>query len=116
MMPPLNHTSQFLNNIYSLTLLIIVSTYTANLASYLIASSPKPNPLVSIDYANTQRLKICVEANSFSSSILSTYYSRVQRIEVANSVAVMQGVAKQSCDGGVLGIGSYQINQMVTLT
>ena len=58
---------------------------------------------------------MCVEGGSFTDAMVSTYYTRVQRVRVANSVSVMQGVASGLCDGGVMGIGPFQIYQMVSL-
>ena len=105
---------QILNAGFCFFALIIVASYTANLASFLITAQIKSTPVTSIDDANTRGLPVCVLAGTVAESILQSSYLKLQVVSIKSlSIADMvQAMNQGLCKASVMSQSDWDISQL----
>ena len=98
--PAANRKMEILNLGFSYLVLILVSSYTASLASFLISQSIAVSLLNSIDDADAAKAIVCVEASSYAEKVIKSSYSGLKTVSVVDpALSLSNGL----CDGCVLG-------------
>jgi len=103
-----------LNVGFSFFVLLVISTYTANLASFLINQQTPLTKVTSIDDANSKGYTICVLAGSAAASVLSSSYPKIQIVAFSGTIPQMLSAMRTSgaCVGSVLGYTDWQYSQV----
>ena len=99
-----NTPEKMLNVGFTFFLVIILASYTANLASNLIRLDTLTPNIADMDDANTRGLKICVGSGSTAQTVISSSYPRIDLVSIKSSkVSVtMAAVVECKCDGAVI--------------
>lgn len=100
---------QLLTVSYNFCIFIIIASYTANLATFLIQSTTYVPSIQSIDEANKGNLKICVQSGTASASVLTTYYSDI--LQVPQPLYAALGLATGQCVGAYMTAADLAITQ-----
>lgn len=103
-----NSKSMVLNLGLCFWVLVLGASYTANLASVLIANSMPVAGLIDIEDANLKGALICVEGGSMSESVLSTSYPKIKRFASTDPAL---SLAKGLCTGAILSANAWDIAQ-----
>ena len=79
----------------------------------LIVPVQQVTPFDSIETANIQRAKLCMEAGSYAASVVQTMYPLINTVSIAGSAAeVLGGIEAGLCDGVVLATCDWQVAQV----
>ena len=98
---------QWLNVGFAFCCTILANTYTANLAAALIAASQTTFAITGIAYANTQRIKVCVQTGTAAATTLSTYFTGIRT--VLEPLYAARGLASGLCTGAFLAASDADI-------
>ena len=90
---------------YGFFIMIMVASYTANLASTLVTTSQSAKPVTSISNANDLQASVCVQAGSAAYNFINAKYTRIDLVQIysMNPVDVLAGIAQNKCDSAVVG-------------
>jgi len=105
-------TEKWMKLLFSFFLLIIVSTYTANLATYLIsANSQKQLPISNIAQANAKRARICFRKGAAAIALTTAQYKGVKVVSstTTSNIEVLQMLQRGECDAAILAHNDWQI-------
>jgi hypothetical protein len=91
---------QWLNVGFAFCCTILANTYTANLAAALIAASQTTFAITGMAYANTQRIKVCVQTGTAAATTLSTYFTGIRSVLEPFYAAL--GLVAGRCTGAFL--------------
>lgn len=100
--------AKLLEVVYLFVIFIIISSYVANLTSFLIIQSTTTTSISSIDDAVIQHATVCVEGGSTVATLLTQYYPTLQQKTFSAPLHV-QGVALGLCDCAVANLADWQI-------
>jgi hypothetical protein len=81
-------------------LLILMASYTANLASILVVKSTMENVVSSLDDAIKQRLQICIMSPILPE--MGAIYPGINFVSTDGAAAVLRAMNKKECDVGIL--------------
>ena len=92
-MGPKDTMGEILNVGFSFFVIIILASYTANLASNLITQRIESAPVTSIDDADSRGLPICVLAGTVAQSVLQSTYMKLKIIPIHVGVLIFRSIA-----------------------
>ena len=89
---------------FTFFLVIVLASYTANLASNLITQDTFTPAIANMDDANTRGLSICVAAGTTAEGIVSSLYPKINVVplDTAKPSVVLAAVANGQCAGAVV--------------
>jgi hypothetical protein len=99
-----NSSQKMLNIGFTFFLVIILASYTANLASNLISQETSTSAIADMDDANSRALSICVLKGTSAQTVVAASYPRVELVALSStkpSVA-LAAVANGQCAGAVI--------------
>jgi hypothetical protein len=99
-----NISEKMLNIGFTFFLVIILASYTANLASNLITHDTFTPLIADMDDANTRGLKICAVSGTAAHSVISSSYSRIDLVSIksARVADAMSAITDGRCVGAVI--------------
>jgi hypothetical protein len=99
-----NTPQKMLNIGFTFFLVIILASYTANLASNLISHDTSTPFIADMDDANTRALSICVAAGTAAETTISASYPRINVVPIDTAIpsGVLAPVADGTCAGAVV--------------
>lgn len=109
---PEQRSERLMSLLFGLFILIIVATYTANLATFLITSNAaRQLPITDISKANALRAKVCFRAGAAAYSLTMAQYKGLIAVNstTTSNIEVLQMLQAGKCDGAVLAHNDWQI-------
>ena len=111
---PNTHAGQIVSFSMSFFAILLMSAYTANLASFLVVQKASNVQINTVnDIINLGR-SICVYQGTAIETELSGMYANANLIPKLDDSEVMKGVRNGDCDFGVLALASYELNRGVS--
>lgn len=105
-------SEKWLKLLFSFFLMIIVATYTANLATSLIATNTQNQlPIQSMAQANALRAKVCFRLGAAAIALTTAQYKgiRVVTSTTTSNIEVLQMLQRGECDAAVLANNDWQV-------
>lgn len=100
--------ANILNIGYSFFVLLVIATYTASLASFLISQQTPSISVTSIDDANTRALPICALSGSTAATILKADYPKIQYVPGYGTASdLLVSMRNGDCIGSVLAMSEW---------
>jgi Ligand-gated ion channel len=106
-----NHASRILAFSWTFWTLIVVSGYTANLASYLVTKEVKVFRINSVQDALKKNASICVQAGAVVDSVLSARYPQLNLIGKESEAEIFSSLRLPSNEGGC-DAAAHQLNSV----
>jgi len=106
--PKMLHT-QLLSVAFCFCIFIFLASYTANLATFLIAQTSYAPAIQSLEMADAMGAKICVLSGSSSQTTLTTYYPNI--LQVPQVLYASLGLATGQCVGALMTAVDLAITQ-----
>ena len=113
-MSPGKPVTQLLNIGFTFFILIIVATYTANLAQIFISQQTIAPTIASIEDANSRKLPVCALAGTTAYMSIQSLYPQVN-IQPVNSNSIVDLIAEMrsgQCEGVVMGQCDWDLAQV----
>lgn len=104
---------------YSFFLIIVLASYTANLASMLVTATVETTPVQSIQDANNIGASICVlHTFTAAATVLSTSYPNVKIVRVTGTtnIPLYAALRAGTCSGAVVATADYDYSLVWTET
>jgi Ligand-gated ion channel len=100
-----------LNGIFGLFMLIIVASYTASLASFLISSNVVLNPIQSISDTNRLGATVCFRKGGASIALTTQLYPNINVLQTTTSsnTEVLNYLNSFKCDAGIMDLKDWQV-------
>lgn len=111
---PEKPAGSILNAGFAFFLVIVVSCYTANIASIYIGQQSATLSLTSIDAANTLRAPVCALMGTTAASVVQTAYSKVKLVPIPGNSpsSLLKAIDNNQCAGAVMPITDWNLCQV----
>jgi len=105
---------QILNIGFCFFILIMMSSYTANLASNLISANVLSTPLSSINDADSRGIPVCVLAGTVAQTALQSSYSQLKVVPIYSLFVsdLIQAMKEGQCQGSVMSRSDWDMAQL----
>lgn len=111
---PATHAGQVVSFSMAFFAVLIVSAYTANLASFLVVQKASNVQINTVNDIIKIGGSICVYKSTAVEDELRGTYGNAILVPKDDDKDVMMGVANGDCDYGVLALASYELNKGIT--
>jgi hypothetical protein len=98
---------QLLDLAFCFVIFILMASYTANLATFLIATVSIVPSVTSLDQANAASMKICVQSGAATVATLTTFYPDIIQVPQPTNPAL--GLATGQCVAAFMTMADYTI-------
>lgn len=106
---PGTHSARLLALSYTFFTLIMVSAYTANLASFLVARQTPNFSIESLSQAVRLDIPVCIQASSNHDEIISEMYPGINLVRKRFEGDVFMGVKNGECRIAVVPVNTYEV-------
>jgi Ligand-gated ion channel len=109
---PRSHAARLLSFCWTLWVLVIISTYVANLASHLVTKNHTVRRIQSAEDAVMQRSTVCTQAGAVVESILNSTYPDIKIVRKENVESLFPSLRVDPSQGGC-DVAALELNDAI---